>query len=58
MDTPTSPDQGPAETSVTDGVSVPRAYEPPKLVEYGPLAKITQGAVGSTGETSNKRKKV
>ena len=28
-------------------------YEKPVLTEYGPLAKITQGASGSTGESGN-----
>lgn len=28
-------------------------YQKPVLTEYGPLAKITQGAVGSTGESGN-----
>ena len=31
----------------------PQAYEPPRLIEYGPLAKITQTTQGSTGESSN-----
>lgn len=28
-------------------------YEKPALTDYGPLAKITQGAAGSTGESGN-----
>lgn len=28
-------------------------YEKPVLTEYGPLAKITQGSAGSTGESGN-----
>ena len=32
--------------------AVPK-YEKPLLTEYGPLAKITQGAPGSTGESGN-----
>ena len=28
-------------------------YEKPVLTEYGPLAKITQGSSGSTGESGN-----
>ena len=28
-------------------------YEKPVLTEYGPLAKITQGTSGSTGESGN-----
>ena len=28
-------------------------YEKPVLTEYGPLAKITQGNTGSTGESGN-----
>ena len=31
----------------------PAKYEKPALIEYGPLAKITQGAPGSTGESGN-----
>jgi hypothetical protein len=41
----------PAETG-----SVP-VYETPRLIEYGPLAKITQGSPGSTGETTNMLKR-
>lgn len=33
--------------------TAPQAYEPPRLIEYGPLAKITQTTQGSTGESSN-----
>jgi hypothetical protein len=56
MDTPKPPDRQ-DEPAVDHAAAAPRAYEPPRLIEYGPLAKITQGAVGSTGETSNKKKK-
>ena len=30
-----------------------KRYEKPRLTEYGPLSKITQGAPGSTGESGN-----
>jgi hypothetical protein len=30
-----------------------KRYEKPRLTEYGPLSKITQGASGSTGESGN-----
>ena len=33
--------------------AAPPKYEKPVLTEYGPLAKITQGASGSTGESGN-----
>ena len=39
---PAAPDQG-----------VTGPYQKPELIEYGPLAKITQGAPGSTGESGN-----
>jgi hypothetical protein len=39
---------GPAEKAETVPV-----YEPPRLIEYGPLAKITQSSPGSTGESTN-----
>ena len=38
--------QAPAQTAASK-------YEKPVLTEYGPLAKITQGSSGSTGESGN-----
>jgi hypothetical protein len=52
--TPDDPTPGTVEPAET--ASVP-AYEPPRLIEYGPLAKITQGSPGSTGESSNTLKR-
>lgn len=35
-----------------DPAAAPK-YIKPVLTEYGPLAKITQGSAGSTGESGN-----
>ena len=47
---PTDARDGEAQTPKA---TVPLKYEKPVLTEYGPLAKITQGAAGSTGESGN-----
>lgn len=43
----------PESNSQAAAVSASPKYEKPVLTEYGPLAKITQGAAGSTGESGN-----
>ena len=40
------------EGQATAAAATPK-YEKPVLTEYGPLAKITQGNTGSTGEGGN-----
>jgi hypothetical protein len=42
-----------AEAMAPAGTIANQAYEPPKLIEHGPLAKITQTTIGSTGESAN-----
>lgn len=44
--------EGQAAPAADAATSAPK-YEKPALTEYGPLAKITQGAPGSTGESGN-----
>lgn len=51
MSTTERPDDQQPATQVAP--STPVKYEKPALTEYGPLAKITQGAAGSTGESGN-----
>jgi len=45
----------PAANSPTpdSGTQAARAYVKPEIIEYGPLAKLTQGQAGSTGEGAN-----
>ena len=41
------------QTAPADNAATAPKYQKPVLTEYGPLAKITQGATGSTGESGN-----
>ncbi len=43
------------ESDAQRDTTAARPYEPPRLIEYGPLAKITQGTAGSTGESANSK---
>lgn len=50
----------PDGSASNDGTPGLRAYSRPELVEYGPLAKLTQGTASGTGEvtpTGVKRKR-
>ena len=42
-----------AASDVATRATASPAYEPPRLIEYGPLAKITQTSQGSSGESTN-----
>lgn len=53
MSTTPRPDDRQSDSSHAAPEPTQVKYERPALTEYGPLAKITQGAAGSTGESGN-----
>ena len=42
----------PADRAIHDSTPPRRAYTRPHLVEYGPLAKLTQGTASGSGEVT------
>ena len=53
MSTTPRPDDRQSDSTPAAPEPIQVQYEKPVLTEYGPLAKITQGAPGSTGESGN-----
>jgi hypothetical protein len=53
MSTTPRPDDRQSDSTPAAAEPIQVKYEKPALTEYGPLAKITQGAPGSTGESGN-----
>jgi hypothetical protein len=50
----TNPRDADSQAAPADNATAPAPkYQKPVLTEYGPLAKITQGSAGSTGESGN-----
>jgi hypothetical protein len=49
----TNPREAEPQSPGADAATAAPKYEKPALTEYGPLAKITQGQSGSTGEGGN-----